>query len=126
MIKPVEALLPWEMGLPQQALAPCDLAVVVLLLAEGIEELAGASALGLSLLHERRQWLPNRASLSCLSSSGRAASTACERGTGEEVVIGGQLVLGNHGIRQGAPARRHPEALLQEREREGLALLGLL
>jgi len=42
------------------------------------------------------------------------------------VVIGGQQVLGNHGIRQGAAARRHPEALLQERERQGLALLGLL
>jgi len=35
-------------------------------------------------------------------------------------------VLGNHGIRQGAAARRHPEALLQKRERQGLALLGLL
>ena len=35
-------------------------------------------------------------------------------------------MLGNHGIRQGGAARRHPEALLQERERQGLALLGLL
>ena len=35
-------------------------------------------------------------------------------------------MLGDHGIRQGAAARRHPEALLQERERQGLALLGLL
>ncbi|MCF8140902.1 MAG: hypothetical protein K9J75_07365 [Cyanobium usitatum Tobar12.5m-G36] len=61
-----------------------------------------------------------------MSTSGKAASTACERGTGEEVVIGGHQVLGNHGIRQGAAARRHPEALLQERERQGLALLGLL
>lgn len=35
-------------------------------------------------------------------------------------------MLGDHGIRQGCLARRHPEALLQERERQGLALLGLL
>ena len=35
-------------------------------------------------------------------------------------------MLGDHGIRQRAAARRHPEALLQERERQGLALLGLL
>lgn len=35
-------------------------------------------------------------------------------------------MLGDHGIRQGAAARRHSEALLQERERQGLALLGLL
>lgn len=53
VIKAVEALLPGQMGLPQQPLAPCDLAVVDLLLTEGIEELTGAPALGLSLLSER-------------------------------------------------------------------------
>ena len=37
VIKPVEALLPGQVGLAQQPLAPCDLAVVDLLLAEGIE-----------------------------------------------------------------------------------------
>ena len=35
-------------------------------------------------------------------------------------------MLGNNGIGEGTAARRHPEALLQERERQGLALLGLL
>jgi len=35
-------------------------------------------------------------------------------------------VLVNHGIDQSGAARRHPEALLQEREGEGLALLRLL
>ena len=35
-------------------------------------------------------------------------------------------MLGNHGINQSGAARRHPEALLQEREGEGLALLRLL
>ena len=35
-------------------------------------------------------------------------------------------MLGDHGIRQGAATRRHPEALLQQRERQGLALVGLL
>jgi len=35
-------------------------------------------------------------------------------------------VLGDHGIRQGAATRRYPEALLQQRERQGLALVGLL
>jgi hypothetical protein len=53
VIKAIEALLPREMGIPQQPLAPCDLAVVDLLLTQGIEELAGAPALGLSLLTER-------------------------------------------------------------------------
>lgn len=53
MIKAIEALLPGQVGLSQQPLAPCDLAVVDLLLTEGIEELAGAPALGLSLLSER-------------------------------------------------------------------------
>ena len=42
------------------------------------------------------------------------------------MVIGGQQVLGDHGIRQSDAARRHPEALLQEREGQGLALLRLL
>jgi hypothetical protein len=35
-------------------------------------------------------------------------------------------VLGNNEIRQGTAARRHPEALLQKQERQGLVLLGLL
>jgi len=35
-------------------------------------------------------------------------------------------VLGDHGISEGAAERRHSEALLQERESHGLALLGLL
>ena len=42
------------------------------------------------------------------------------------MVIGGKKVLGNNGIGEGPTARRHPEALLQERERQGLPLLGLL
>jgi hypothetical protein len=44
VLKTIKALLPREMGIPQQPLAPCDLAVVDLLLTEGIEELAGAPA----------------------------------------------------------------------------------
>jgi len=51
--KAIKALLPGQVGLPQQPLAPCDLAVIALLLAEDIKELAGAPALGLSLLGER-------------------------------------------------------------------------
>ena len=35
-------------------------------------------------------------------------------------------MLGNHGIRQGCVARRHPEALLQARQGKGLAVLCLL
>ena len=35
-------------------------------------------------------------------------------------------MLGNHGIRQGAAAWRQPEALLQQRKRQDLALVGLL
>ena len=53
VIKTIEPLLPREMGIPQQALAACDQAVVDLLLAEGIEELTGAPTLGLSLMGER-------------------------------------------------------------------------
>ncbi len=52
MIKAIKTLLPRQMGIPQQALAACDLAVLALLLAQGVEELAGAPALGLSLLGE--------------------------------------------------------------------------
>ena len=50
VIKAIEALLPRKMGIAQQALASCDLAVVDLLLTKGIEELPRAPALGLSLL----------------------------------------------------------------------------
>jgi hypothetical protein len=53
VIKAIDALLPREMGIAQQALAACDLAVVDLLLTEGVEELAGGPTLGLSLLGER-------------------------------------------------------------------------
>jgi hypothetical protein len=35
-------------------------------------------------------------------------------------------MLGNHGIDQSGAARRHPEALLQTRQGQGLAVLGLL
>ena len=35
-------------------------------------------------------------------------------------------MLGNHGIRQGAAAQRHPEALLQARQGQGLTVLGVL
>ncbi len=53
VVKAVQAFLPRQMGIVQQPLAPCDLAVVDLLLTEGIEELGGATALGLRLLGER-------------------------------------------------------------------------
>gem|GEM_PF-5145342 len=53
VIKTIKALLPREMGIPQQALASCDLAVVDLLLTEGVEELARAPSFRLSLLGER-------------------------------------------------------------------------
>ena len=53
VIKAIEALLPGQVSVPQQSLAPCDLAVVDLLFTQGIEELAGAPALGLSLQSER-------------------------------------------------------------------------
>ena len=44
MIKAIKALLPREMGIPQQVLAACDLAAGNVLLTEGVEELAGCSA----------------------------------------------------------------------------------
>ena len=50
VIKAIKALLPRKMGIAQQPLASGDQAVVDLLLTEGIEELTGAPALGLSLL----------------------------------------------------------------------------
>ena len=53
MIKTIKALLPREMGIPQQPLASGDQAVVDLLLAQGVEKLTRAPALGLSLLGER-------------------------------------------------------------------------
>ena len=53
VVKAVQAFLPRQMGIAQQPLAPCDLAVVDLLLAEDIEELAGAPALDLSLLGQQ-------------------------------------------------------------------------
>jgi hypothetical protein len=116
VIKTIKTLLPREMGIPQQALATCDLAVVDLPLTQGIEELARAPSFRLSLLGERLPVAAKRASFNCMSSSGKAAGTACERGSGEEVVIGGQQVLRDIGISHGGAARRHPEALLQERE----------
>ena len=53
VIKAIKALLPREMGIAQQPLASGDQAVIDLLLTEGIEELARAPTLGLSLLGER-------------------------------------------------------------------------
>ncbi len=53
LIKTIKALLPRQMGIAQQALAACHLAVLALLLTQGVEELAGAPALGLSLLSKR-------------------------------------------------------------------------
>ena len=53
VIKTIKALLPREMGIAQQPLASGDQAVIDLLLTEGIEELARAPTLGLSLLGER-------------------------------------------------------------------------
>ena len=44
LIKAIKALLPGQVSVPQQPLAPCGLAVVDLLLAQGIEVLARASA----------------------------------------------------------------------------------
>lgn len=53
VVKTVETLLPGEMGAAQQALLAGDLPLFQLLFAEGVEELARAPALGLSLLGQR-------------------------------------------------------------------------
>ena len=53
VVKTVEALLPGEMGTAQQPLLAGGLPLFQLLLAEGVEELARAPALGLSLLGQR-------------------------------------------------------------------------
>lgn len=62
VIKTIKALLPREMGIPQQPLAAGDQAVIDLLLAQGVEKLTGAPArctdrcalpISLSLLGER-------------------------------------------------------------------------
>ena len=53
MIKAIKTLLPREMGIAQQPLASGEQAVVDLLLAQGVEKLTRAPALGLSLLGER-------------------------------------------------------------------------
>ena len=53
VIKAIKALLPRKMGIAQQPLASGDQAVVDLLLAQGVEKLTRAPALGLSLLGER-------------------------------------------------------------------------
>ena len=53
VIKTVEALLPGEMGAAQQALLAGDLPLLQLLFTEGLEELARAPALGLSLFGQR-------------------------------------------------------------------------
>ena len=53
VIKAIKALLPREMGIAQQPLASGDQAMVYLLLAQGVEKLTGAPALGLSLPGER-------------------------------------------------------------------------
>lgn len=53
VIKAIQPLLPREMSLAQQALAPGNQAVVNLLLTERIEELGRAPTFCLSLLAER-------------------------------------------------------------------------
>jgi len=53
VIKTFKPLLPGQMGIPQQPLAACHLAMLALLFTEGVEKLAGAPTLGLSLLGER-------------------------------------------------------------------------
>ena len=53
VVKAVEALLPGKMGATEQALLACDLPLFQLLFTEGIEELARAPSLGLSLLGQR-------------------------------------------------------------------------
>ncbi len=53
VVKAIEALLPGEMGTTEQALLAGDLTLFQLLLTEGVEELARAPALGLSLFGQR-------------------------------------------------------------------------
>jgi hypothetical protein len=53
VVKTLEALLPGEMGSAQQALLAGDLPLLQLQFTEGVEELAGAPALGLGLLGQR-------------------------------------------------------------------------
>ena len=53
VIKAIEPFLPGEMGAAQQALLAGDLPLLQLQFTEGVEELAGAPALGLSLLGQR-------------------------------------------------------------------------
>jgi len=53
VVKTIEALLPGEMGTTEQALLAGDLTLFQLLLTEGVEELARAPALGLSLFGQR-------------------------------------------------------------------------
>jgi len=53
VIKTVETLLPGEMGTTEQALLAGDLPLFQLLFTEGVEELARAPALGLSLFGQR-------------------------------------------------------------------------
>lgn len=53
VVKTVEPFLPGEMGTAQQPLLAGDLPLLQLLLTEGVEELAWAPAVGLSLLRQR-------------------------------------------------------------------------
>ena len=53
VVKTVETLLPGEMGAAQQPLLAGGLPLLQLLFTEGIEELPGAPALGLSLLGQQ-------------------------------------------------------------------------
>jgi len=53
VVKAIETLLPGEMGTTEQALLAGDLPLFQLLFTEGVEELARAPALGLSLLGQR-------------------------------------------------------------------------
>ncbi len=100
VIKVIDTLLPWEASILQKPLLACDLAVFQLLLRERKETGWGFQCSALLAQARGCQWLRKRASLSSLSSSGSAASTAAGRGMGEEVVIGGEQMLGNHGIRK--------------------------
>ena len=53
VVKAIETLLPGEMGAAQQALLAGDLPLFQFLFTEGVEELARAPALGLSLFGQR-------------------------------------------------------------------------
>ena len=45
MVKTIKTLLPGQMGIPQQPLAACNLAMLALLFTEGVERLAAGAGL---------------------------------------------------------------------------------